>query len=176
MWLCLNGFRVRELHGNWTNVSTSSSIFGAATYKQFLAGIGLNDLCVLLTAGYLQDGTTEHVLGILEPNRRAVQMRLCGKLLEQLIAHRIEDVEEADDNIMIEGGIQLLATQLPLLACNANEISKGRNNIQKKKTRKLLLPRACSKPRRAKKPSCMKVWSRHSGAFNTHSMPAGSSI
>lgn len=64
----------------------------------------------LLTAGYLQDGTAEHILGILELNRRAVQMRLCGKLFHQLIAHHIEDIEKADDNVVIEGGIQLLAT------------------------------------------------------------------
>lgn len=54
-------------------------------------------------------------------------MRLCGKLFNQLIANGVEYIKEADNNVVIEGGIQLFATQLPLLTCvweNGNGVNQ----------------------------------------------------
>lgn len=62
MWLCLNGFRVRELHGNWTNVSQSPSPQTLGMFLLLLTGIGLSDLCACACACFTH--------GRIPPRRR----------------------------------------------------------------------------------------------------------
>lgn len=71
-----------------------------------------------LTTGHLQHSSTQHILGIHKFDRLSMKIRQSGELLDHLVAHRVEDIEEAGHDVVTESRIQLLPAQLPLLACN----------------------------------------------------------